>query len=82
MSSNAKSRSNLDARIYERIMKRVGKRVRNLDVQVSHTTVRLLGECSTAYSKKLVQQAASALIEDESLQNEITVTVPRAQAVR
>ncbi len=82
MSSNASSRLKLKERIQERIVNRVGSRVRNLDVRISGTTVRLLGQCSTSYSKKLVQRVASALIEDESLVNEIVVKVEQAQTVR
>ncbi len=66
----------LDVRIYERVVKRLGRRVRNLGVHVKSGTVRVVGECSTYYTKQLVQQAVLGLIENETVINDIVVMVP------
>lgn len=76
VSTQQKISEDLDVRIYERIVKRLGRRVRNLDVQVKSGTVRLVGECSTYYTKQLVQQAVLGLIENETVLNDLEVTVP------
>lgn len=76
MSTQQKTSKDFDVRIYERIVKRLGRRVRNLDVQVKSETVRLVGECSTYYTKQLVLEAVSGLIENETVLNDIEVVVP------
>lgn len=66
----------LDDLIAERITTRIGRRIRNLAVEVHGKTVRLCGECSTFYSKQLAQHAALGVIEDEQVVNDIRVRVP------
>lgn len=65
----------LAARIGQRIEKRLGPRVRQLQVDVTDKSVVLKGRCSTYYSKQLAQHAALGAIEDERLVNEIEVVV-------
>lgn len=63
----------LERRIHDRIVARLGGRVRRLVVRRSAGTVRLEGECSTYYTKQLAQHAALGVIEDEALENDIVV---------
>ncbi len=62
--------------IRQRILARLGKRVRDLSVQVENGVIRLTGECSTYYSKQLAQHAALGLVEDEEIENRIEVSIP------
>lgn len=62
--------------VRDRILSRLGQRVRNLGVSVDHGVIHLTGECSTYYSKQLAQHAVLGVVEDETLKNEIDVMVP------
>lgn len=63
--------------IRERIAARLGVRIRNLAVAVDRGVIHLAGQCSTYYSKQLAQHAVLGVVEDEVIDNEIEVTVPR-----
>lgn len=65
----------LEKRIYERITSRLGPRIRDLSVRVFANCVRLCGECSTFYSKQLAQEITLAVLEDETIDNQIEVMV-------
>jgi hypothetical protein len=65
----------LAERIRQRVVSRLGARIRQFDVVVKGDQIRLCGECSTYYSKQLAQHAALGVIEDELLSNEIEVTL-------
>lgn len=60
--------------IESRIRERLGGRVRELKVEVDDSWVILHGRCATYYSKQLAQHAALGVLEDEQLDNQITVT--------
>ena len=66
----------LDELIADRINARIGGRIRNLSVEIRGKTVRLLGECSTFYTKQLAQHAALGVLEDEKVINDISVRLP------
>jgi osmotically-inducible protein OsmY len=55
------------------VMHRTTGRVRDLEVEVHNSHVRLKGRCSSFYCKQLAQQAAMDLSEVETLTNEIEV---------
>lgn len=63
----------LDARIHDRVQKRLGPRIRDLNVVIDGKNIRLEGRCVTYYSKQLAQHAALGVIEDENLENAIKV---------
>ncbi|QDU87084.1 hypothetical protein Pla175_04390 [Pirellulimonas nuda] len=63
----------LAERIHDRIAKRLGGRVRGLDVQVEDKAITLRGRCATYYTKQLAQHAALGVLEDETLVNAIVV---------
>ena len=67
----------LAALIRTRIESRLAGRIRNLDVRVRNEVVVLQGRCATYHTKQLAQHAALGVIEDEQLENEIQVTVPK-----
>lgn len=62
--------------IRQRILVRLGKRIRDLSVQVESGVIRLSGKCSTYYSKQLAQHAALGVVEDEEIENQIEVAIP------
>ncbi|MEO0529965.1 MAG: BON domain-containing protein [Planctomycetota bacterium] len=68
--------SDFETVIRERVIARLGRRVRNLRVVVSKGVIRLTGECSTYYSKQLAQHAVLGVVEDETIKNDIDVAVP------
>lgn len=59
--------------IRQRIANRLGRRVRNLAVEVDRGVIRLAGECSTYYSKQLALHATMGVVEDEKVENRIEV---------
>ncbi len=63
----------LTAQLEAAIRRLTGDRVRSLRVQVQTETVIIEGRCATFYCKQLAQQAALALLCDESLVNRIEV---------
>jgi hypothetical protein len=63
--------------IMQRIESRLPGRVRNLAVRILADTVVLEGQCATYYTKQLAQHAALGILEDEHLENAITVAVGR-----
>jgi hypothetical protein len=63
--------------IRQRIESRLVGRIRELSVRIKGDTVVLEGKCSTYYSKQLAQHAALGALEDEHLENAISVEVPR-----
>jgi hypothetical protein len=63
--------------IRQRIESRLHGRVRNLAVRVLGDNVVLEGQCSTYYTKQLAQHTALGVLENEHLQNEIEVCVPK-----
>jgi hypothetical protein len=63
--------------IRQRIESRLGDRVRDLAVLVMGRKVILEGRCATYYTKQLAQHAALGVLEDELLENNIVVSVPR-----
>jgi hypothetical protein len=65
----------LARRIRERILCRLSGRIHDLDVNVDGNQVVLSGRCATYYSKQLAQHAALGVLEDEHLDNAITVAV-------
>ena len=67
----------LETEIQQRIESRLEGRVRNLAVRIEGDVVILSGECSTFYSKQLAQHAAMGILEDQQLENSISVCVPR-----
>ena len=67
----------LELAIRQRIEMRLPGRVRNLVVRVIDHVVILEGQCATYYTKQLAQHTALGILEDEQLENEIAVTVPR-----
>jgi hypothetical protein len=68
---------NLAVAIRQRIESRIGGRIRDLMIRVSGNTIFLEGSCATYYSKQLAQHAALGVIEDENLENDIVVRVPK-----
>lgn len=71
----APSRSDLLAsKVRQRIQSRLGERIRKLQVTCHADKVSLRGECTTYYSKQLAQVAALGVLEDETLDNAITVS--------
>ncbi len=58
-----------------RIRQRLGDRVHELDVAVDESSVTLRGRCATFYTKQLAQHAALGVLNNEQLDNQITVTV-------
>jgi hypothetical protein len=70
-------RRDLAIAIRQRIESRLQGRVRCLLVRVLGDTVVLEGECSTYYTKQLAQHTALGVLENEQLENEIVVRVPR-----
>jgi len=75
--ANAERDRHLEVAIMQRIESRLPGRVRNLRVRVAGETVVLEGECSTYYTKQLAQHAALGILEEEQLENSITVTIGR-----
>ena len=67
----------LAALIQARIEARLSGRIRNLSVRIRNEVVVLSGRCATYHTKQLAQHAALGVIEDEQLENEIQVTVPK-----
>jgi hypothetical protein len=63
--------------IRQRIESRLPGRVRELSVRILERTVVLEGQCATYYTKQLAQHAALGILEDEQLENDIEVSVPR-----
>jgi hypothetical protein len=63
--------------IRQRIESRLAGRVRDLAVRIQGDTIVLEGRCATYYTKQLAQHAALGVLNDEHLENEIAVTVPR-----
>jgi hypothetical protein len=63
--------------IRQRIESRLGGRVRDLAVRVTGRRIILEGRCATYYTKQLAQHAALGVLEDELLENNIVVSVPR-----
>ena len=63
--------------IRQRIESRLLGRVRDLAVRISGNTVVLEGKCATYYTKQLAQHAALGILEDEHLDNDIVVTLPK-----
>lgn len=63
----------LASRIQTRIERRLGDRIRDLQVFVAGKNVTLQGCCATYYSKQLAQHAALGVLEDERLENDICV---------
>lgn len=63
--------------IHERIAKRLGNRVRSLSVAIDRGVIRLSGQCSTFYTKQLAQHAVLGVVEDEVIDNDIVVSVPK-----
>ena len=63
--------------IRKRIETRLPGRVRNLKVHVLGGAVLLEGQCATYYTKQLAQHAALGILDEERLENEIEVCVPR-----
>lgn len=63
----------LASRIQTRIERRLGDRIRDLQVFVAGKSVTLQGCCATYYSKQLAQHAALGVLEDERLENDICV---------
>lgn len=61
--------------IRQRIESRLGGRVRDLAIRVRGETIVLEGRCATFYTKQLAQHAALGVLEDEQLENAITVTM-------
>ncbi|WP_197527866.1 BON domain-containing protein [Posidoniimonas polymericola] len=61
------------SRIQSRIQRRLGDRIRDLQVYVIDKNVTLQGCCATYYSKQLAQHAALGVLEDERLENDICV---------
>ncbi|MEQ8850040.1 BON domain-containing protein [Botrimarina sp.] len=64
--------------IQQRISTRLGRRIRNLAVEVDRGVIRLAGQCSTYYSKQLAQHAVLGVVEDERIENRIEIAVPQA----
>jgi hypothetical protein len=63
--------------IRQRIESRLGGRVRDLAVRVNGNRIILDGRCATYYTKQLAQHAALGVLEDELLENNIAVAVPK-----
>ncbi len=63
--------------IRQRIESRLGGRVRELGVRVTGNRIVLEGRCATYYTKQLAQHAALGVLEDELLENNIAVSVPK-----
>jgi hypothetical protein len=61
--------------IRQRIESRLAGRVRDLAIRVRGNTVVLEGRCATFYTKQLAQHAALGVLENEKLENAITVTM-------
>ncbi|TWT99081.1 hypothetical protein Pla108_00140 [Botrimarina colliarenosi] len=70
----------LERLIHERITSRLGRRIRNLAVAVDRGVIHLAGQCSTYYSKQLAQHVVLGVVEDEVIDNEIEVSVPRTSS--
>jgi osmotically-inducible protein OsmY len=68
---------NLAKAIHQRIASRAQGRIHDLNVRIQGQTVVLSGHCATYYSKQLAQHAAQGIIDNEHLENEIHVVVPR-----
>ena len=67
----------LSIAIRQRIESRLAGRVRDLAVRVVGNMIVLEGRCATYYTKQLAQHAALGVLDDEQLENEIVVAVPR-----
>jgi hypothetical protein len=63
--------------IRQRIESRLGDRVHDLAVLVMGNRIILEGRCATYYTKQLAQHAALGVLEDELLENDIVVSVPK-----
>jgi len=61
--------------IRQRIESRLGGRVRDLAIRIRGATIVLEGRCSTFYTKQLAQHAALGVLDEEQLENAITVTM-------
>jgi hypothetical protein len=61
--------------IRQRIESRLGGRVHDLAIRVRGKSIVLEGRCATFYTKQLAQHAALGVLEDEQLENAITVTM-------
>jgi hypothetical protein len=61
--------------IRQRIESRLGGRVRDLAIRIRGETIVLEGRCSTFYTKQLAQHAALGVLDEEQLENAITVTM-------
>jgi len=61
--------------IRQRIESRLGGRVHDLAIRVRGNTIVLEGRCATFYTKQLAQHAALGVLDDEQLENAITVTM-------
>ena len=61
--------------IRQRIESRLGGRVRDLAIRIRGDKIVLEGHCATFYTKQLAQHAALGVLEDEQLENAITVTM-------
>lgn len=60
--------------IKARISDRLGSRIHELDVSVEAEAIVLRGYCATYYTKQLAQHAALGVLNDEQLDNRISVT--------
>lgn len=69
--------NDLTKAIHQRIASRAQGRIHDLNVRIQGQRVVLSGHCATYYSKQLAQHAAQGILEDEHLENEIHVVVPR-----
>jgi hypothetical protein len=65
----------LEIAVRQRIESRLMGRVRNLLVRALDGVVILEGECTTYYTKQLAQHTAMGILDDEQLENSITVTM-------
>jgi hypothetical protein len=61
--------------IRQRIESRLGGRVHELAIRIRGNTIVLEGRCATFYTKQLAQHAALGVLEEEQLENAITVTM-------
>jgi hypothetical protein len=68
-------RRQLAIAIRQRIETRLAGRIRNLSVRIKGDSIVLEGSCATYYTKQLAQHAALGVLEDEQLENAITVTI-------
>ncbi|MCL6504716.1 MAG: hypothetical protein K6T86_18720 [Pirellulales bacterium] len=67
------SQERLLVRVEQAVRRELGRRIRDLKVEICQEGVRIAGRCTTYYSKQLAQHAAMTAARGTPLVNDIVV---------